>query len=1166
MSTIRIKRSGVNGNPAVLAQGELAYSYLPDGGYLFNGGDRLYIGTGNEVNGNAANHTAVGGKFFTDMLDHNKGVLTASSAIVTNAANKIDTIKISNFTIGDVDGGVDFNTIQATNLDGNVVLRPNGLGYVQIDTHGQLIIPVGTIGQRGTGHQGAIRFNTDQTTFEGYNGTNWASLGGVRSVDNKAYIIAEASPGAGDDILQFWSGASGTSSQVGTWSNTLGLAVLGNIASTDTATGSLVVTGGVGISGDLHVGGSINIADLYTADVSATQVVYGGSDGKLQGTSTFTFNDTTGTLSVSSEFDVGSLVLANNSVSTTGGTGSVTLNASGGYSWTFNTDGTTEFPNYTFPSAHGTLGQVLVDDGNGSLSWSEPASYFAVDAQSGGPQTFNLLTDTLSTVSGNTNITTSIAKNGTTVETSVTLADTLSNLIEVDVGDLILSGHTVATSGDTGNVEIVAHTTHGDQTWTFDGSGILTLPVADNGIGGEIVFPSITSGTQATINYNNDTPGGAFELINTDGTNSVYIGLNLDGNSVAFSTTSASNGTNYWNFNSNGTTTLPNFTEDGTNYNTLANQYGEKTWISTDGGQLLLGGTENRIIIDDTNTSNAVWISTGDATLTNGVPGNSSGGYNWKFDGDGTTSFPSDTLETSSDNDFLIKTNGKTWTFAQSDGSLSSTMFKAGQGTAYNGSSGYTFYSDSSFDTGMFSTADGYVQLAANGVNIAQYSASPTQDAKWVFAKPVTFGSSVAGTGGYTLPTADGSNQYALTTNGSGIVSWTAVVNSLTAGTNLNTTSDATTGNVTVNLDTTLTGLVEVDVGSLVISDNEIAGASGIGDVVIETSDGSVNYTWTFGTDGNASFPGQIKNLNDPTDPQDAATKYYVDHVAAGLHVHAPAMAATTDTLAAITGGTVTYNNGTAGVGATLTLSTPLTILDNYTLHANDRILVKNEATASYNGIYSWATGGTVLTRAVDFNNTQEVGGGDFLFVQEGTQYGSTGWVQTNTTTAIGVSDITFSQFSGQGTFLAGDGIKLTGNVFSVDLETNSGLTVATHKLQVASSIAGDGLTYTGGVLNVVGTSNRISVSSNAVDISSNYIGQSSITTVGTVTTGTWHGDTVAEAYGGTGKTSYTTGDLLTGNNSGGLSILGIGLPGQVLRVNSAGTEVEYADLDGGTY
>jgi hypothetical protein len=243
-----------------------------------------------------------------------------------------------------------------------------------------------------------------------------------------------------------------------------------------------------------------------------------------------------------------------------------------------------------------------------------------------------------------------------------------------------------------------------------------------------------------------------------------------------------------------------------------------------------------------------------------------------------------------------------------------------------------------------------------------------------------------------------------------------------------------------------------------------------------------------------------------------------------------------------------------------------MTILDNYSLHDGDRVLVKSEVDLYTNGIYTWATGGTVLTRADDFNSTEEIGGGDFLFIQEGTQYGSTGWVQTNTTTAIGVSDITFSQFSGQGTFLAGDGIALNGNVFSVNLENNSGLTLNTNKLQVASSIAGDGLDYASGVISVVGTSNRISVSSNSIDIASTYIGQASITTVGTVTTGTWNGDTVAESYGGTGHTSYTRSDLLIGNVSGGLSILGIGAPGQVLRVNAAGTDIEYADLDGGTY
>jgi hypothetical protein len=73
----------------------------------------------------------------------------------------------------------------------------------------------------------------------------------------------------------------------------------------------------------------------------------------------------------------------------------------------------------------------------------------------------------------------------------------------------------------------------------------------------------------------------------------------------------------------------------------------------------------------------------------------------------------------------------------------------------------------------------------------------------------------------------------------------------------------------------------------------------------------------------------------------------------------------------------------------------------------------------------------------------------------------------------------------------------------------------------VAGSIfAGDGLTKTGNTLNVVGTTNRISVSADAVDIASTYVGQSSITTLGTITTGTWNGVDIAVADGGTGSSS----------------------------------------------
>jgi hypothetical protein len=78
-SIIRIKRSEVSGNPAVLAAGELAYSALADNGS--NGGDRLYIGMGTETAGNAVNHVVVGGKYFTDQITAATNNNTASTLV-----------------------------------------------------------------------------------------------------------------------------------------------------------------------------------------------------------------------------------------------------------------------------------------------------------------------------------------------------------------------------------------------------------------------------------------------------------------------------------------------------------------------------------------------------------------------------------------------------------------------------------------------------------------------------------------------------------------------------------------------------------------------------------------------------------------------------------------------------------------------------------------------------------------------------------------------------------------------------------------------------------------------------------------------------------------------------------------------------------------------------
>jgi len=120
-SKILIKRSGTTGAPGSLRTGEMAYSYHADH-------QKLYIGWGDETTpGQADNIGVIGGIYFTNMLDHTAGTLTASSAIIVDANSKIDNLKVDNL---DLDG----NTIKTTNTNGNLVLDPNGSGSINVST------------------------------------------------------------------------------------------------------------------------------------------------------------------------------------------------------------------------------------------------------------------------------------------------------------------------------------------------------------------------------------------------------------------------------------------------------------------------------------------------------------------------------------------------------------------------------------------------------------------------------------------------------------------------------------------------------------------------------------------------------------------------------------------------------------------------------------------------------------------------------------------------------------------------------------------------------------------------------------------------------------------------------------------------------------------------
>ena len=179
--------------------------------------------------------------------------------------------------------------------------------------------------------------------------------------------------------------------------------------------------------------------------------------------------------------------------------------------------------------------------------------------------------------------------------------------------------------------------------------------------------------------------------------------------------------------------------------------------------------------------------------------------------------------------------------------------------------------------------------------------------------------------------------------------------------------------------------------------------------------------------------------------------------------------------------------DGTAGVGATITLSTAIGAIDSISFPttdyfvSGDRILVKDEDRpgglgAFANGVYTINSTGKILTRAIDFDSPAEVRGGDFVFIEYGSKYGSTGWVQTQDTDAISStgSSILFLQFAGVGTYIAADNGALTldGQAFSVNVNNSTGgIEIVSNSLQLTPGLAGNGLSYTDGVLKVVGTS-----------------------------------------------------------------------------------------------
>ena len=266
-TVIKIKNTDLNKAPvdgngdSVLATGELAYSYYT--GAQNNFGDRIFIGTGTEVSGLSATYATIGGKYFTDLLDHVHGTLTASSGVVVDSNKKIDEWRVDNLVMN----GNTLSIDQVSDANGNISVIPGG-------TTGDVIITA-----RDTTINGTVHINGVQTHTGNLDVTGSGSFTTTLNVDGQATLASLNV----EDLT------------------TTRIVYVGS-------TGELVDDAGFtftgsGASGNLQLLGNINVdveatlASAVIEDLTNNRIVIAGTGGAVEDDANFTFNGTT--------FDIG---------------------------------------------------------------------------------------------------------------------------------------------------------------------------------------------------------------------------------------------------------------------------------------------------------------------------------------------------------------------------------------------------------------------------------------------------------------------------------------------------------------------------------------------------------------------------------------------------------------------------------------------------------------------------------------------------------------------------------------------------------------------------------------------------------------------------------------------------------------------------------------------
>lgn len=318
-SSIKIKRSDVSGNPAVLGAGELAYSSLPDNGS--NGGDRLYIGTGVETNGNAVNHIIIGGKRYTDLVDAATHLATANTLVRRDSNGSIAVNTVTGALTGNASTATAWLNPRSLQLTGDATATFSGVDGTQnvsagltlatvnadVGTYGSATqIPVFTVNAKGLITAVTTASIATSLSISGGTGSDTVSL----LTDTLAFV-----------------GGTGVTTAV--TNNTVTFSIGQAVGTTDNVTFN-----------DVTVNGTFS-----SNDITATNVTVGGNaiiTGNLtvQGTTT-TVNSTTvaiGDANITLAKDAANAAQADGAGLTVGGAGATLTYTSADNRWNLNRD------------------------------------------------------------------------------------------------------------------------------------------------------------------------------------------------------------------------------------------------------------------------------------------------------------------------------------------------------------------------------------------------------------------------------------------------------------------------------------------------------------------------------------------------------------------------------------------------------------------------------------------------------------------------------------------------------------------------------------------------------------------------------------------------------------------------------------------------------------